>query len=392
MSETPGATKPAEAATAETNPADALHPASLPKTSRGWMARQPAPLQWGLLLLGSAALGGLLFRAGLPAALLLGPMVVGIVAGVNGATVRVPKLPYAAGQGIIGCLIASSITAGILHTFLGAWPVFLGVVLSTLVASSVLGWLMSRWQVLPGTTAVWGSSPGAATAMMLMAEAFGADARLVAFMQYLRVVFVALAASILARLWVDTSGAHAEAVHWFPPILPVPFAETLALAFGGAWLGQRLRLPAGSLLLPMVLGAALHIAGLIRFELPEWLLAMSYAVLGWRIGLGFTRAVLVHASRALPRIVLSILVLIGFCGALAWGLHHWMGIDPLTAYLATSPGGIDSVAIIAATSGNVDLPFVMALQTVRLFIVMAAGPSLARMIARHGRRDVPAAG
>ena len=41
--------------------------------------------------------------------------------------------------------------------------------------------------MLPGTTAVWGSSPGAATAMVLMAEAFGADARLVAFMQYLRV-------------------------------------------------------------------------------------------------------------------------------------------------------------------------------------------------------------
>ena len=56
------------------------------------------------------------------------------------------------------------------------------------------------------------------------------------------------------------------------------------------------------------------------------------------------------------------------------------GIDPLTAYLATSPGGMDSIAIIAASS-NVDVPFVMALQTARLLMIMAIGPSLARFVA-----------
>ncbi len=45
--------------------------------------------------------------------------------------------------------------------------------------------------------------------------------------------------------------------------------------------------------------------------------------------------------------MLSILLLMGFCGAIAWLLSHELGIDPLTAYLATSPGGLDSVAIIA---------------------------------------------
>jgi uncharacterized membrane protein AbrB (regulator of aidB expression) len=34
----------------------------------------------------------------------------------------------------------------------------------------------------------------------------------------------------------------------------------------------------------------------------------------------------------------------------------------LTAYLATSPGGMDSVAIIAAAAQHVDISFVMALQ------------------------------
>ncbi|HEY5832290.1 MAG TPA: AbrB family transcriptional regulator, partial [Hyphomicrobiaceae bacterium] len=84
----------------------------------------------------------------------------------------------------------------------------------------------------------------------------------------------------------------------------------------------------------------------------------------------------------LPQVLLATFVIIGFCGLLAWILVHAAGIDPLTAYLATSPGGMDSVAIIAASS-NVDLSFVMALQTVRLAIVLIVGPPLARFISQR---------
>ena len=75
-------------------------------------------------------------------------------------------------------------------------------------------------------------------------------------------------------------------------------------------------------------------------------------------------------------------MLIAFCGGLAVILTRAVGVDPLTAYLATSPGGMDSVA----TSSNVDLSFVMALQTVRFFLVVLLGPPLARLIARRAPR------
>ena len=68
---------------------------------------------------------------------------------------------------MVGCLIAASVNAEIFGTFYAEWPLFLGIVLVTLVASSLLGYLISRWKVLPGTTAVWGSTPGAASAMVL---------------------------------------------------------------------------------------------------------------------------------------------------------------------------------------------------------------------------------
>jgi membrane AbrB-like protein len=111
-------------------------------------------------------------------------------------------------------------------------------------------------------------------------------------------------------------------------------------------------------------------------------LPAAYALTGWEIGLGFTWEVLGYASRALPKILLSIAVLIVFCGGLAFVLMRVFGVDPLTAYLATSPGGIDSVAIIAASS-EVDLPFVIALQTIRLFVVILIGPTFASIVARR---------
>jgi membrane AbrB-like protein len=150
---------------------------------------------------------------------------------------------------------------------------------------------------------------------------------------------------------------------------------------GGA-LGVALRIPAGALLLPMVVGAVLEGTGLVTISLPPWLLALSYAFLGWSVGLGFTREILIHASRALPQVLLAILAMIGVCGALAFILVHASGIDPLTAYLATSPGGMDSVAIIGASS-KVDLSFVMAMQAVRFLIVLIVGPPMARFIAQR---------
>lgn len=357
-------------------------PNALTLTAR---ASFPRSLQWGLLIPVSAILALLLEMAGLPAALLLGPMIVGAAVGCAGGSVQVPRLASFGAQAVIGCLIARSVTSTMVLTFIAKWPLFLGVTLAVVGASSVLGWLINRWSMLPGTTAIWGCSPGAATAMMLMAPSFGADARLVAFMQYLRVVLVAGAASVVARLWAGAAG-HAGGIEWFPAIQWVPFAETLGLAFLGAMAGWLLRIPAGPLLVPWAVGSILHAAGLLEIVLPPWLLAISYALIGWRIGLSFQKDIIAQAARALPLIVTSFLVLIASCGGLGFILTKTMHIDPLSAYLATSPGGMDSIAIIGATS-NVDLPFVMAFQTVRFVVVVLVGPLLARLLTRytHGR-------
>ena len=342
----------------------------------------PTVLKWVLLLAASLVFIVPLHLIHLPAALLLGAMGAAILVAAFEGDLVVPRWPYALAQGLIGCLVARSIGPPILAAMVRQWPLFLAGVCSVLVISTSLGALLARWKVLPGTTAVWGSSPGAATVMVLMSEGFGGDPRLVAYMQFLRVILVALVASMVARLWVAPGGAATPAIVWFPTVAAGPLWETMAVAVVGAIAGAKSRIPAGPLLIPLFASIALSCTGLVTITLPPWLMAGSYALLGWSIGLRFTRETVIYAARVFPKIVASNLTLIALCGALAWLLHVTVGTDPLTAYLATSPGGADSVAIIAASSNNVDLPFVMAMQMARFILVMLLGPVLARAVAR----------
>ena len=339
-------------------------------------------LGWWALLAGLSIVLSVLFEwTDLPAGLLIGPMIAGIVVGVLGARLSLLPMASLGAQAIIGCLIAASLEPALFTALLDDWPILLGATLATLLASGGLGGLIARFGILPGTTAIWGSAPGAASAMVLMADAFGADARLVAFMQYVRVIMVSVAAALIARLFVDTSGIEAPPVPWFPPLEWGPFLTTLAVATAGAVGGSLVRLPAAIFLGPMLIGIVVHAGFGLPLQLPHWLLAASYVVVGWSIGLRFDRKVLAHAGRSLPQVMLAVFLLIGFCGGVAWLLVHLLGIDPLTAYLATSPGGMDSVAIIAAASGSVDMAFVMAMQMMRFLIVLLIGPPVARWFA-----------
>ncbi len=349
----------------------------------GWpKLRAWAVAQWAGLLALSAAVTLGLEAVGLPAAWLIGPMIGAIALGVGGASIRVPPSGFTMAQAIIGCLVAHAVTSSILWSIARNWPLMLGTVGLTVVVSGIVGWLFVRYGSLPGTTAAWGVSPGAAAAMVAMAGEYGADARLVAVMQYLRVVLVVLSASLVTHALTAAPDGGAL------PVAPVEaldlrgLAATLLVAGLGGWIGQRFRIPSGALLVPMVLGALVQAGAGVTLQLPHLLLTVTYTVIGWSIGLRFTREVLRHAMRAVPQMLLSTGLMIALCSLSAWVLVTLLPTDPLTAFLATSPGGLDSVVVIALGTG-VDLPLVLALQTLRLFVVVLSGPPLARLIARY---------
>ncbi|AYD00371.1 AbrB family transcriptional regulator [Neorhizobium sp. NCHU2750] len=354
------------------------------ETRAGWqdrLAALPATVRWVILAIGSLILGWLLELMNLPAALLLGPMAMAIIMALSGMSFRLPKVTFSAAQSVIGVMIASNMPPSIFSELAHQWYIFVLGILATAFAALVLGVMMVKARVFPGTTAIWGSSPGAASVMVQMSESYGGDMRLVAFMQYIRVVCCALVATVVARLFGVTPAA-AEAIDWFPALSVFQVLLTLAVAFASAWVFMQIRLPGAPLLGPIAACLALKLLFGMPLVLPPWLLALSYALIGWSIGGRFTRQVVSYAARNFFRVLASVIGLIAISGVFAVILALATGVDPLTAYLATSPGGADSVAIIAAST-NVDVPFVMAMQIGRFLFVVLTGPATARTVAKR---------
>ena len=342
-----------------------------------------AAVRWAGLLALTAALSGLLALLRTPAPTLLGAIIAGVVVALGERRVPVPMAGFMLSQGLLGMMIARACPLPVFTELMRHWEVFLLGVTSVIVLSVGLGWQLARWRLLPGSTAIWGSFPGAATAMTLLAGEFGADVRLVALMQYLRVVMVASLMMVAATVvgGDDAPSGHALAA-WAAPVDGRGLALTLGVGALAALAAWRWRPPGGALVLGLAAGVLLQDVAGRDIVLPPWLLAAAALCLGWNIGQRFDRAVIRHALRLLPRLfaVLSLLILL--CTGMAALLVLWMDIDPLTAYLAMSPGGADSVALIAASS-HVDAPFVMAMQTGRLLAVLAVGPAVARWVSRH---------
>lgn len=343
-------------------------------------------LLWLSLFSVSLLAGAALVWLDVPAAFFVGAVLCGLTFSLSGSGLKLPRRFFFCAQALVGCSVAKSMSPEIFGVLAANWLVFAGMVSSSVVAGGLVGWCMTRFHILPGNTAAWGSSPGGAAAMVAMAESFGADARLVAMMQYLRVLVVVLSASMVAHwLAVPQPVASVASSPWsFAALVqgqPVQIALTLAIAIVATLIAVRLRIPAGPLLATMIVGAVLNSASVVEFRLPNAFQIGASVLVGWYVGLGFNRALLIATLRKLHWLFFSAFLLIGLCGFFAWSLYHFSHCDPLTAYLATTPGGLDSV-ILLAMGANTDVPFVVAAQTLRLFLVILTGPFVARLICR----------
>lgn len=309
-------------------------------------------------------------------------MLAAIAFALRGTYLVVPNRLFCIAQGIIACVIASSLD----HAVIGvvaqhALPMAITVIL-TLICAAVTGWMLLRFPSLPGSAGVWGSIPGAASAMVIMASEFGGDPRIVAVMQYLRVLIIILTASLVSSLVlhhappITTSGASVVAA---PHLSDT--AVMLGIAVAGSLLGHKLRIPAGSMLIPMFLAACAQLGGLANMHVPYIVSALAFAIIGWSVGLRFRKELLMPLRRAMPAIMAGIIGLIILCAGVAWLLTRMAPVSMMTAYLATTPGGIDAVVALSIGT-DVDLPFVAAYQTLRLFTVILIGPLLGRWLSR----------
>lgn len=153
---------------------------------------------------------------------------------------------------------------------------------------------------------------------------------------------------------------------------------SLVAAVSAALLLDRLNFPAGALIGSMVAIAALKLLGNETPSMPGAIRVVALIIIGWDLGSRFDKQLLGTLSNNLAPLVLVIACFLVTGWVLAWMLWKFGVMDPVTAVLATSPGGLVQMgALTAETQANAAL--VVGFHLLRIVAVLLSAPLISRL-------------
>ena len=158
---------------------------------------------------------------------------------------------------------------------------------------------------------------------------------------------------------------------------------TIIAAFAGAALLEALRVPAGALLGAMIAVAVVNISPAPLLTLPGWAKFAAFTALGWAIGQGITTEVLRAMVDKAGLIAITVGALLLFGAVLALFAVRMNLLDPATAYLATSPGGLSQMTALSAAVGA-DATVVATLHMFRILATVLIAPFILRLLPGSG--------
>jgi uncharacterized protein len=337
----------------------------------------------GGVIAGGVALDGI----GLPSSYLFAALLLGLaIALARPDRVGLHPRAFRAAQAVAGVSLGAYLQGDALRAVAGSLVPVLLVSAGTLALSLAAGAILARTTRLDPPTAALGMIAGGASGIVGMSGELGADDRLVAFMQYLRVLVVVLLTPIgIAVLFGGEHGGGAAP----PPSAGLlgtwwEWVLTAALALAGAWAAGRLRVTAGVLLGPMILTGAVVLAGLADgFAVPDLLGQTAFALIGLQVGLRFTPATVRLLGRLTVPVLLAVAGLLVASFGLALLLDLTTSATLLDAYLATTPGGLYAVLAVAYGAGA-DTTFIVAVQSLRVVAMVLLAPLAVRWLLQRG--------
>lgn len=171
-------------------------------------------------------------------------------------------------------------------------------------------------------------------------------------------------------------------------LFPVDTGLSVLLGWGGWYSAARLKVPAASLLGPMILVGAAAALGLIHVDSPFWLKNVLQIVVGAFLGYSVDRTAIRRIRSMLKPITFATAWLILSALLIGHVLSLITQVDSVTAFLGTSPGGIAEMSAMAMSS-RANVALVATLQTFRIIATTLAIPFLARSMAGPGAPAEP---
>jgi membrane AbrB-like protein len=327
-----------------------------------------------------------------PSAALFGGLLAGLVRALGfPGRLEVPRIAMTAAQAVIGVTIGALVRLSTLGAVGEHWLPVLLVTVGTLVLSLAAGQLLRLQRDISPVTGAFSMIAGGASGITAMARDLGADQRMVAVLQYLRVLLIVVLMPVAATAVYGGSSGGGSPVAADAPGWAAGLLFTVVCAGVGAVFGLLARIPVGALLGPMLVAAVVDLTGLSHgAQVPGPVENAAFLVIGLQVGVTFTRQSLRTVGRALPLALAIIAGLVLGCAGLGALLAPAAGVGRLDAYLATTPGGLYAV-LATATDSGADATFVLAVQVLRLFVMLLSAPLLARWLrGREGATGAPA--
>jgi uncharacterized protein len=338
---------------------------------------------WAALAAATGAAGWALGAVGLPSSFLFGALLVGLaVAIVWPGRFAFPARAFTAGQAVAGVTLGAYLQSSALQAVGRSWLPVLLASAATLMLSIGAGVVLARFTATDTRTAALGMVAGGASGIVGMADDLGGDDRLVAFMQYARVLLVVLITPLLVPIaFAGHHAGSAAAIQNGPAFgRPSDWIAAIALSIAGAVGGRLVRVPGAALLGPMILAGVVTLASIGGgFTVPPVLAQTAFAVIGMRIGLRFTVETVRLVGRLVLPVTLCILALLVGCFGLAVALDLTTPASLLDAYLATTPGGLYAVLAVAFGAGA-NTTFIIAVQALRVLVMVLLAPVMVRWL------------
>ncbi len=350
--------------------------------SPGSIARQVLALAIG------AGAGILAYSIHMPLPWMLGAMFGTTVAAVAGAPMRSPQSIRPLVIPVIGVLLGSTLRADVLAGAAAWLPslLLLPVFLST---AGLCG--MTFYRRVGGytpVTAFFSAMPGGLNDMVIIGGAMGGDERKIAMAHAVRILLAVTFIALFFGLVMGVSSRSGPGGGWIP-LTGMPLGDLgwlAAAAVLGGWLGSATRLPAGGIVLPMLLSGVLHITDVVALPPPTILVVIAQIVMGTTVGCRFAGTAVAEIRRDLMLGVVTTGIVVSATLVFSTLVHLTTGIDLSQAFLAYSPGGLSEMSLIALAMGE-DIAYVSIMHITRIVLVIFGAPLAFRLFRRRAWPD-----
>lgn len=324
----------------------------------------------------------------IPLAILIGPIIAIGTLKILGFNIIAPQYLKAMVSIVLGCFFGMFFNKDVFNKIKKLIMPCLFLILSNIIVTLFNGYVLTSTTLIDKATALFAVVPGGISEMSIIALSYQTDMVQVATFHMARLLAVVLvippiilkvfahknpnqqAQELITCTTNETLEREAcEDKHWFIYIL---------IGFLGSIIAYVLKVPSNFLIGSLVAVIIFNITKKDTFKVappPKRLNDLAQIIMGGIIGVSFTQDSLVEIGQLLLPIIGITFLIVGGSAVIAWFISKMYKIDFLTSLLASIPGGLLPM-ILMAEELKADVFIVSTLQIVRLLTAVLIIPMI----------------